>query len=144
FTSRAFSIVSAMPIPRAAAWDSRTYWAAVGLVSRTRIAILATFGMNSVTSCNRFAITSPLMLVMPVMLPTRPGEACDEAGRHRIEGRHKHDRDLARGVPRRQHRRRPRSQENVHAAADQLRRSAWHLCRALGQGEFDDEVAVLD
>ena len=29
--------------------------------------------MSSVTSCNRFAITSPLMLVMPVMLP--PGRA---------------------------------------------------------------------
>ena len=73
FTSRAFSICSVMPILRAAAWDSRTYWAAVGLVSRTRIAILAGFGMSSVTSCNRFAITSPLMLVMPVMLP--PGRA---------------------------------------------------------------------
>src|SRR5262249_54689631 len=133
-----------MPIPRAAPWDSRTYWPAAGLVSRNGYAILATFGISYVTSWNRFAINIAVDAGHAGDVAARPGEACDEACRHRIEGRHEHYWDLARGVPRRQHRRRSRSQENVHAAADQVGRGAWHLGRALRQGEFDDEVAALD
>src|SRR5262245_49760854 len=143
FASRVVSISSGMPILCAAAWDSRTYWAVVGLVSRTRIAILAGFGMSSVTRCNRFVhIAADASHAGDVA--ARPGKACDESRRHRIEGRYEHDGDLARGVPRWQHRRRSRSQENVHAATDQLGRGGRHLRRVLRQREFDDVVAALD
>ena len=65
-----------MPIPRAVASDLRTYWAAVGLVSRTRISILARIFNQLCHQLNRFAITSPLMLVMPVILPPGRAKVC--------------------------------------------------------------------
>ena len=84
------------------------------------------------------------MLVMPVMLPPGRARLATKSCGHWIEGRHEHDRDLACGVPGGQHRRRTRSQENVHAATGQLGRGARHLRGILRQGEFDDEVAALD
>jgi hypothetical protein len=51
-------------------------------ISRTKIAIRERLGSNSLIICNRLAMMSPLMLV------SRPGEACDEASPDRIKGAH--------------------------------------------------------
>jgi hypothetical protein len=82
------------------------------------MAILAGLGISSVTSLQSFRYYIAADAGHAGDIAARPGEARDESCRHRVEGGHEHDRDLARGISRRQHRRRSRSEENVHAMAD--------------------------
>ena len=142
---RSFSICSSMPRLRAAAWDFCTYWGAVGLNSRTRIAIFVSLGSNSLVICNRFAMTSPLILVIPVMLPpglARPATSPVTTGSK--VATNTTGISTRGGVPGRQDRRRAGSEEYVDLAADEFGCNCRNLRGVLRQTEIEGDVQVLD
>ena len=77
--------------------------------------------MASRRICSRFGPRSGLSTVLPVIF-ARPGEACDQAGPHRIADADHDNGDGRRRLLGRVRRRRAVGRDQIHRAAHQLRR----------------------
>ena len=83
------------------------------------------------------------MLVVPVIFPPGRARLATESVAAGSKVATNASRDLARSVPRRQHRRRLPKPRMSSATTDQLGDRGRHLRRVLRQGDLDDVVAAL-